>query len=126
MWCRQAGRTCACACHPALASDRTLRWGCVTPVAHPPYTTPTPNCWWPDMGAITTEGLRKSFGQVQALRGVSLDVPSGSFYVVLGPPGAAKTTTLRAIAGLERLDGGSVHLDGLDATLTTPAARDLA
>jgi multiple sugar transport system ATP-binding protein len=78
------------------------------------------------MGAIRAEGLRKAFGDVQALAGVSLDVAAGAFFVVLGPSGAGKTTTLRAIAGLERLDAGSVHLDGLDATRATPAARDLA
>jgi multiple sugar transport system ATP-binding protein len=78
------------------------------------------------MGTIQAEGLRKAFGDVQALDGVSLEVPDGAFFVVLGPSGAGKTTTLRAIAGLERLDAGSVHLDGLDATRVTPAARDLA
>ena len=78
------------------------------------------------MGAIRAEGLRKAFGDVQALDGVSLDVPDGAFFVVLGPSGAGKTTTLRAIAGLEKLDAGTVHLDGLDATRATPAARDLA
>ena len=78
------------------------------------------------MGAIRAEGMRKAFGDVQALDGVSLDVPDGAFFVVLGPSGAGKTTTLRAIAGLEKLDAGTVHLDGLDATLAAPAARDLA
>jgi multiple sugar transport system ATP-binding protein len=78
------------------------------------------------MGTVEAHGLRKSFGDVQALDGVDLDVPDGSFFVVLGPSGAGKTTTLRAIAGLEKLDGGSVHLDGRDATTDTPAARDLA
>ncbi|MGF9754020.1 ABC transporter ATP-binding protein [Microvirga sp. 0TCS3.31] len=78
------------------------------------------------MGTVEAHGLRKSFGDVEALDGVDLDVPDGSFFVVLGPSGAGKTTTLRAIAGLEKLDGGSVHLDGRDATADTPAARDLA
>jgi multiple sugar transport system ATP-binding protein len=78
------------------------------------------------MGAIAAHGLRKAFGDVQALDGVHLDVPDGAFFVVLGPSGAGKTTTLRAIAGLERLDAGSVALDGLDATGANPAERDLA
>ncbi|MDP3894112.1 ABC transporter ATP-binding protein, partial [Nocardioides sp.] len=78
------------------------------------------------MGTVSAHGLRKAFGEVQALDGVDLDVPDGSFFVVLGPSGAGKTTTLRAIAGLETLDAGSVHLDGRDATGDTPAARDLA
>ncbi|MFF3855619.1 ABC transporter ATP-binding protein [Micromonospora sp. NPDC002575] len=78
------------------------------------------------MGTVAAHGLCKSFGKVQALDGVTLDVPDGSFFVVLGPSGAGKTTTLRAIAGLEQLDAGTVHLDGRDATGDTPAARDLA
>ena len=43
------------------------------------------------MGTVAAHGLRKSFGDVQALDGVTLDVPDGSFYVVLGPSGAGKT-----------------------------------
>lgn len=78
------------------------------------------------MGTVAAHGLRKAFGDVQALDGVTLDVPDGSFFVVLGPSGAGKTTTLRAIAGLEKLEEGTVHLDGRDATADTPAARDLA
>jgi multiple sugar transport system ATP-binding protein len=78
------------------------------------------------MGTIRAEGLSKAFGDVQALKDVTLEVAEGSFFVLLGPSGAGKTTTLRAIAGLERLDSGSVHLDGLDATGATPAARNLA
>lgn len=78
------------------------------------------------MATVSMQDLRKSFGGVQALNGVSLEVPDGSFFVVLGPSGAGKTTTLRCIAGLEKLDAGSVHLDGRDATHDTPADRDLA
>src|SRR5215207_8369258 len=76
--------------------------------------------------AIVTTGIGKSFGEVQALRDLDLDVPEGAFFVLLGPSGAGKTTTLRVIAGLEKPDYGTVHLTGIDATEATPAERDLA
>jgi multiple sugar transport system ATP-binding protein len=76
--------------------------------------------------AIVAEGVSKAFGDVQALKDLELDVPEGSFFVLLGPSGAGKTTTLRVIAGLEKPDTGSVFLDGIDATTANPADRDLA
>jgi len=76
--------------------------------------------------AIVASGISKAWGEVQALKDLELDVPEGSFFVLLGPSGAGKTTTLRVIAGLERPDSGTVRLDGIDATTAQPAARDLA
>ena len=76
--------------------------------------------------AIVARGISKAFGDVQALDGLDLDVPEGAFFVLLGPSGAGKTTTLRVIAGLEKPDTGTVHLTGIDATGATPAERDLA
>jgi multiple sugar transport system ATP-binding protein len=76
--------------------------------------------------AIVASGISKSFGDVQALDDLSLDVPEGAFFVLLGPSGAGKTTTLRVIAGLEKPDTGTVHLTGIDATGASPAERDLA
>ena len=76
--------------------------------------------------AIVASGINKSFGDVEALSHLELDVPDGAFFVLLGPSGAGKTTTLRVIAGLEKPDTGTVHLNGIDATKATPAERDLA
>ena len=76
--------------------------------------------------AIVASGISKAFGDVQALDDLNLDVPDGAFFVLLGPSGAGKTTTLRVIAGLEKPDAGTVHLTGLDATGASPAERDLA
>src|SRR4029079_9213082 len=76
--------------------------------------------------AIVASGISKSFGPIQALNGLELDIPEGAFFVLLGPSGAGKTTTLRVIAGLEKPDDGTVHLTGIDAAGATPAARDLA
>jgi multiple sugar transport system ATP-binding protein len=76
--------------------------------------------------AIVAQGISKSFGDVHALTNLELDIPEGAFFVLLGPSGAGKTTTLRVIAGLERPDAGTVLLNGIDATKATPAERDLA
>ncbi len=56
--------------------------------------------------------LTKIFGEVQALKDVSLEVPRGSFMTFLGPSGCGKTTMLRTIAGFYRPDGGDIYLDG--------------
>jgi multiple sugar transport system ATP-binding protein len=76
--------------------------------------------------AIVASGISKAFGDVQALKDLELDIPEGAFFVLLGPSGAGKTTTLRVIAGLEKPDAGTVHLTGIDASGATPAERDLA
>ncbi len=64
--------------------------------------------------AITINGLTKSYGRVQALRGVELDVRRGEVFGFLGPNGAGKTTTIRCLLDLIRPDGGTLRVLGLD------------
>jgi multiple sugar transport system ATP-binding protein len=77
------------------------------------------------MAELRLEGVHKRFGEVQAVRDLSLDIRSGEFIVLLGPSGAGKTTTLRLVAGLENPDQGRVFIGGRDATALAPALRDV-
>ncbi|HEY0299880.1 MAG TPA: sulfate ABC transporter ATP-binding protein [Rhizomicrobium sp.] len=70
--------------------------------------------------SLVIEKVQKRFGDYEALRGVSLEVPDGSFLALLGPSGSGKTTLLRILGGLEHADLGHVAFAGLD-WLTLPA-----
>ena len=63
---------------------------------------------------IQIDDLRKSFGDLIAVDGVSLRVEDGEIYGLLGPNGAGKTTTLSMLAGLLRPDAGKLTIGGLD------------
>ena len=78
------------------------------------------------MANVALQNITKRFGRVTALRDVSFDVKDGEFFVLLGPTGAGKTTTLRVIAGLERQEEGSVSFNGEPADELPPADRDVA
>ena len=78
------------------------------------------------MAEVALIDVSKSYGAVEAVRGLSLAISDGEFVVLLGPTGAGKTTTLRLIAGLERPDRGSVIIHGREVTDAIPAERDVA
>jgi ABC-2 type transport system ATP-binding protein len=72
---------------------------------------------------LHVERLRKSYGEVEALRGVDLDVHAGEIVSLLGPNGAGKTTLVSIVAGLRRADAGVVEVDGLDALRSSAEIR---
>src|SRR5690242_7391769 len=71
-------------------------------------------------------GVGKSWGSTAALSDVSIDIPAGSFAVLLGPSGCGKTKCLRIVAGLETASEGKVEIAGRDVTNLPPAARGVA
>jgi spermidine/putrescine transport system ATP-binding protein len=74
---------------------------------------------------LQLQGIVKSFGQTEVLKGLDLDVRRGEFITLLGSSGCGKTTTLRIIAGLEQPDAGRVLLEGKDVTNEEPNRRDV-
>jgi len=78
------------------------------------------------MAELRFSGIRRHFGAVRAVDDLHLDIPSGEFFVLLGPSGAGKTTTLRLVAGLETPDAGTIAIGGRDVTRLAPALRDVA
>ena len=78
------------------------------------------------MSDIELNKITKEFPGVKALDEVSFEVKDGEFFVLLGPTGAGKTTTLRVIAGLTKQEQGSIIFDGEPVDELTPADRDVA
>ncbi|MDX6286538.1 MAG: sulfate/thiosulfate transport system ATP-binding protein [Frankiales bacterium] len=73
--------------------------------------------------SIRVEHVSKNFGDFPALHDVSVEIPTGALTALLGPSGGGKSTLLRVIAGLERPDSGTVHIEGTDATGLPPQRR---
>jgi len=76
-------------------------------------------------GEISLQSIVKAYGDVVAVDDVSQEMPGGEFFTMLGPSGCGKTTTLRLIAGFEKLDSGAVLLDGVDVSGRPPHKRPL-
>jgi ABC-2 type transport system ATP-binding protein len=88
------------------------------------------SCEEADMGepgtggpAIAVSGLRKSFGEKEAVAGVDLEIAAGSLAGLVGPNGAGKTTSLSMMTGLLRPDSGQILINGLDVWADPPAAK---
>ncbi len=73
------------------------------------------------MDAISVDGLRKSFGDIEAVKGISFSVPEGAFFAFLGPNGAGKSTTISIICSLLKADSGEVSIFGKD--VSDPSVR---
>ncbi len=78
------------------------------------------------MGSLTLRDIRKSFGRVDVLKGIDLDVTDGEFVVFVGPSGCGKSTLLRIIAGLEDATSGDIAIDSAKVNSVPPAKRGIA
>ncbi|MHA1524549.1 MAG: ABC transporter ATP-binding protein [Alphaproteobacteria bacterium] len=78
------------------------------------------------MSFLQIRNLKKSFGTVEVLKGISLEVEEGGFLVLVGPSGCGKSTLLNTIAGLEGFTSGEILINGKDITGLHPSKRDIA
>src|SRR5690606_22269137 len=77
------------------------------------------------VNALEIQDVRKSYKNVEALKGVTFSVKSGEFFGLLGPNGAGKTTLISSIVGLCKLSSGSIRVLGHDVSADSVAARSL-
>ncbi|PXA97814.1 sugar ABC transporter ATP-binding protein [Nostoc sp. 3335mG] len=78
------------------------------------------------MGAVTIRDVRKNYGSVEVLHGVSIDIADGEFVILVGPSGCGKSTLLRMIAGLEDITDGEIEIGGTVVNDFAPKDRDIA
>lgn len=78
------------------------------------------------MATIALNKICKSYGELQVIHDIDLDIASGEFLVLVGPSGCGKSTLLRMIAGLEDISGGDLHIGGSRVNTLTPAERNIA
>jgi sn-glycerol 3-phosphate transport system ATP-binding protein len=78
------------------------------------------------MASLKLDNIVRRYGKTAALEGIDLEVPDGTFCVVVGPSGCGKSTLLRVVAGLDDVDSGTIRIGGDDVTATSPRERDVA
>ncbi|MEF0941764.1 ABC transporter ATP-binding protein [Rhizobium sp. BR 362] len=78
------------------------------------------------MSGLTIKNVRKSYGAVDIIHGVDVDISDGEFVILVGPSGCGKSTLLRMIAGLEEITGGEISIGGRVVNNLQPKDRDIA
>ncbi len=78
------------------------------------------------MATLSINNVRKSFGKVEVIHGVSVDIDDGEFIVIVGPSGCGKSTLLRMVAGLETISDGDISIDNQLVNDKEPMDRDIA
>jgi multiple sugar transport system ATP-binding protein len=78
------------------------------------------------MANLVLKNVKKSFGSVNVIKGVDLEIKSGEFMVFVGPSGCGKSTLLRLIAGLEDITSGTLSFDGVVVNALAPSKRGIA
>src|SRR5438067_3796999 len=76
----------------------------------------SPHHFGGNVAAVEVRGLRKSYGEIEAVRGVDFDIAPGETFGFLGPNGAGKSTTIKILCTLAKADGGSARVAGFDVT----------
>ena len=77
------------------------------------------------MASVSIENVRKMYGAVEAIRGVSIDIADGEFVILVGPSGCGKSTLLRMVAGLEAISAGTVRIGDRVVNDVAPKDRDI-
>lgn len=78
------------------------------------------------MAVVEIKEVKKSYGTVETIRGITVDAPDGAFVVLVGPSGCGKSTLLRMIAGLEDINAGTISIGGRVINEVEPKHRDIA
>ena len=78
------------------------------------------------MAKVSIRSMKKRFGEVEILHGVSIEIPDGSFTVLVGPSGCGKSTLLRMVAGLENISEGELLIGDRVVNTVPPKQRDIA
>ena len=74
----------------------------------------TNNDWTPDQPLVSIRDVHKSFGDLEVLKGVSLDIMKGEVICIIGPSGSGKSTLIRCVNALNTIDSGSIKVEGLE------------